>query len=126
VETLETVAHWSELSRLRDEVRAALTGSLGRTIVMCHGSHSYETGASLYFTALAARDEDDPIGQWQRAKKAASEAITGLGTISHHHAVGVDHAPYLGAEIGSLGLDVLRAAKAAVDPSGILNPGKLV
>jgi alkyldihydroxyacetonephosphate synthase len=126
VETLETAAHWSELSRLRDEVRAALTGSLGRTIVMCHVSHSYETGASLYFTALAARDEDDPIGQWQRAKKAASEAITGLGTISHHHAVGVDHAPYLGAEIGSLGLDVLRAAKAAVDPSGILNPGKLV
>jgi alkyldihydroxyacetonephosphate synthase len=126
VETLETAAHWSGLSRLRDEVRAALRSSLRSPIVMCHVSHAYETGASLYFTVLAARDSADPVGQWQRAKKAASEAIIGLGTISHHHGVGVDHVPYLGAEIGSLGLDVLRAAKAAVDPTGILNPGKLV
>ncbi|MEC3979603.1 FAD-binding oxidoreductase [Amycolatopsis sp. H20-H5] len=126
VETLETAAHWSKLSELRDVVRAALTASLGPVIVMCHVSHAYETGASLYFTVLAARDDVDPIGQWRRAKAAASEAITGLGTISHHHAVGVDHAPYLAAEIGSLGVEVLRAAKAAVDPTGILNPGKLI
>jgi alkyldihydroxyacetonephosphate synthase len=126
VETLETAAYWSKLSRLRDEVRAALTDALGSPIVMCHISHAYETGASLYFTVLSARDAVDPVGQWARAKEAACEAITGVGTISHHHAVGVDHAPYLGAEIGSLGLDVLRAAKAAVDPTGILNPGKLL
>jgi alkyldihydroxyacetonephosphate synthase len=93
---------------------------------MCHISHAYETGASLYFTVLTARDEADPVGQWQRAKAAACEAIAGLGTISHHHAVGVDHAPYLSAEIGALGVEVLRAAKSAVDPTGILNPGKLV
>ena len=92
---------------------------------MCHVSHAYETGASLYFTVLTARDLGDPIGQWQRAKAAACEAISGLGTISHHHAVGVDHAPYLEAEIGRIGVDVLRAAKNAVDPTGILNPGKL-
>ncbi|MET8995148.1 FAD-binding oxidoreductase [Amycolatopsis sp. NPDC004169] len=126
VETLETAAYWSNVDELRDDVRAALTASLGRAIVMCHISHAYETGASLYFTVLTARDEADPVGQWQRAKAAACEAIAGLGTISHHHAVGVDHAPYLSAEIGSLGVEVLRAAKSAVDPTGILNPGKLV
>ncbi|MFB9688098.1 FAD-binding oxidoreductase [Amycolatopsis plumensis] len=126
VETLETAAYWSNVDELRDDVRAALTASLGRSIVMCHISHAYETGASLYFTVLTARDETDPVGQWQRAKAAACEAIAGLGTISHHHAVGVDHAPYLSAEIGSLGVEVLRAAKSTVDPTGILNPGKLV
>ncbi|MFI9454657.1 FAD-binding oxidoreductase [Amycolatopsis sp. NPDC052450] len=126
VETLETAAYWAELSDLRDAVRAALTATLGNAIIMCHVSHAYETGASLYFTVLTARDEADPIGQWRRAKAAASEAITGIGTISHHHAVGVDHAPYLAAEIGTLGVEVLRAAKKAVDPTGILNPGKLL
>lgn len=126
VETLETATYWSNVDELRDDVRAALTASLGRAIVMCHISHAYETGASLYFTVLTARDDADPVGQWQRAKAAACEAITGLGTISHHHAVGVDHAPYLSAEIGALGVEVLRAAKSAVDPTGILNPGKLV
>ncbi|RSM63595.1 FAD-binding oxidoreductase [Amycolatopsis sp. WAC 01376] len=126
VETLETAAYWAELSDLRDAVRAALTATLGNAIIMCHVSHAYETGASLYFTVLTARDEADPIGQWQRAKAAASEAITGIGTISHHHAVGVDHAPYLAAEIGTLGVEVLRAAKKAIDPTGILNPGKLL
>jgi alkyldihydroxyacetonephosphate synthase len=126
VETLETATYWSTVDELRDDVRAALTASLGRAIVMCHVSHAYETGASLYFTVLTARDEADPVGQWQRAKAAACEAISGLGTISHHHAVGVDHAPYLAAEIGKLGVEVLRAAKSAVDPTGILNPGKLV
>ncbi|MEU3627162.1 FAD-binding oxidoreductase [Amycolatopsis coloradensis] len=126
VETLETAAYWAELSDLRDAVRAALTATLGRAIIMCHVSHAYETGASLYFTVLTARDEADPIGQWRRAKAAASEAITGIGTITHHHAVGVDHAPYLAGEIGEIGVAVLRAAKKAVDPAGILNPGKLL
>ena len=126
VETLETAGYWSDLDELRDNVRAALTASLGRAIVMCHISHAYETGASLYFTVITARDQADPIGQWRRAKAAACEAIVGLGTISHHHAVGVDHAPYLAAEIGKIGVDVVRAAKSAVDPTGILNPGKLV
>ncbi|MFB9568870.1 FAD-linked oxidase C-terminal domain-containing protein [Saccharopolyspora hordei] len=130
VETLETAAHWSGLSELRSAVRSALVRSLRRDgadpIVMCHVSHAYETGASLYFTVLAARDEQDPLGQWQRAKRAASDAIAGRGTITHHHAVGADHLPWLGAEIGAVGEAVLAAAKRAVDPTGILNPGKLV
>ena len=126
VETLETATHWSKVSDLRAAVREALADALGDCVVMCHISHAYETGASLYFTALAARDAADPIGQWQVAKAAASEAITGLGTISHHHAVGADHAPYLEAEIGGLGLDVLASVKRTLDPTGVLNPGKLL
>jgi alkyldihydroxyacetonephosphate synthase len=126
VETLETATHWSKVSELRAAVREALVDALGDCVVMCHISHAYETGASLYFTALAARDAADPIGQWQVAKAAASEAITGLGTISHHHAVGADHVPYLEAEIGGLGLDVLASVKRTLDPTGVLNPGKLL
>ncbi|RBM10374.1 FAD-binding oxidoreductase [Prauserella sp. PE36] len=128
VETLETAAHWGDLGPLYERVRAALHGALDRPHVLCHVSHAYETGASLYFTVLATRDEADPIGQWERAKRAASEAIAGdvPATITHHHAIGTDHAPYLAAEIGELGVDVLRAAKSALDPTGILNPGKLL
>jgi alkyldihydroxyacetonephosphate synthase len=126
VETLETAAHWSSLSALRDAVRTALADALGRPIIMCHISHAYETGASLYFTVLTPQNAD-PIAQWQRAKAAASAAIAGHhGTITHHHAVGVDHAPYLAGEIGDLGIEVLAAVKHTLDPTGILNPGKLI
>ena len=130
VETLETATHWARLAELRTAVRAALIESLTRPgvtpVVMCHISHAYETGASLYFTVLVPRSTVDQVGQWRAAKEAACAAIGPLGTISHHHAVGVDHAPYLPAEIGALGVDVLRTAKQALDPNGILNPGKLV
>ncbi|MEO6084362.1 MAG: FAD-binding oxidoreductase [Umezawaea sp.] len=126
VETLETATRWSRLTELRESVREALSDALGTAVVMCHLSHAYETGASLYFTVLAPRDADDPVGQWRVAKAAAGEAIAGVGTISHHHAVGVDHVPFLEAEIGGLGVDVLAAVKRALDPAGVLNPGKLV
>jgi alkyldihydroxyacetonephosphate synthase len=130
VETLETAGYWSALDGLREAVREALTTTLTtgstRPIVMCHVSHAYETGASLYFTVLAPRDTDDPVGQWQQAKAAACSAIAGRGTITHHHAVGVDHAPYLATEIGDLGVEVLTAIKRTLDPVGILNPGKLI
>jgi alkyldihydroxyacetonephosphate synthase len=125
VETLETATHWSKLPELYAAVRGALTSALGAPVIMCHISHAYETGASLYFTVLVPRS-DEPVSQWQQAKTAACEAISGLGTITHHHAVGRDHAPYLRAEIGELGVDVLRAVKDRLDPTGILNPGKLV
>jgi alkyldihydroxyacetonephosphate synthase len=130
VETLETAGYWSSLEELRTAVRAALTSALttesARPIVMCHVSHVYETGASLYFTVLVPRSPDDPVGQWRRAKAAACAAIVGRGTISHHHAVGVDHAPYLAGEIGDLGVEVLAAVKGVLDPTGVLNPGKLI
>jgi alkyldihydroxyacetonephosphate synthase len=74
-----------------------------------------------------AAQAGDPIGQWAAAKRAASAAIlAGAGTITHHHAVGLDHRDYLTAEIGELGVTVLRAVKSALDPAGIMNPGKLI
>ncbi|MFS8104358.1 FAD-binding oxidoreductase [Lentzea alba] len=126
VETLETATHWARVSELRDAVRSALTAELGNPVVMCHVSHAYETGASLYFTVLVPRDLADPVGQWERAKVAASEVISSMGTITHHHAVGRDHQPWLEKEIGAVGVEVLRAVKDRLDPTGILNPGKLI
>ena len=108
-------------------VHDALTGSLGdKALVLCHISHVYETGCSLYFT-VAVPEADDPLAQWQAAKVAASDAMTGAGaTITHHHAVGTDHKPWLAREIGSVGVGILRAVKAELDPTGILNPGVLI
>ncbi len=127
VETLETATFWSHRERLHADVRAALTSSLGEgSLVLCHVSHVYETGCSLYFT-VAARQDEDPLAQWAAAKAAASEAILAAGaTITHHHAVGTDHLPWFAREIGEVGVRVLRAVKAELDPAGILNPGVLV
>ncbi len=127
VETLETATFWSNQERLYADVKDALTDSLGAgALVLCHVSHVYETGCSLYFT-VAARQGEDPIGQWQAAKAAASDAIVAAGaTITHHHAVGTDHKPWLAQEIGEVGVRVLRAVKAELDPAGILNPGVLI
>ncbi len=131
VDTLETATAWSALLDLYRGVGGALRQSLTADgtppLVGCHVSHLYPTGASLYFTFLARAQREDPIAQWRAAKGAAGEAIVAAGaTITHHHAVGRDHAPWLGAEIGDLGLGVLRAAKAHLDPTGIMNPGKLM
>jgi alkyldihydroxyacetonephosphate synthase len=127
VETLETAAFWSRLQATYDAVSRALTESLGDpAMVLCHVSHVYETGASLYFT-VAAAEGDDGLGRWAAAKRAAMDAIVAVGaTITHHHAVGTDHQPWLEAEVGPVGLAVLRAVKDALDPEGILNPGVLV
>ncbi len=93
---------------------------------MCHVSHVYPTGASLYFTVVSGQS-GDPVARWRRVKAAASRAITQTGgTITHHHAIGIDHQPWLTAEIGDLGVAVLRAVKHTLDPDGILNPGVLV
>jgi alkyldihydroxyacetonephosphate synthase len=127
VETLETATWWSNREALYAGVKTALEQSLGEgALVLCHISHVYETGCSLYFT-VAAKEDDDPLAQWQKAKAAASDAMVAAGaTITHHHAVGTDHKPWLTAEIGELGGSVLRAVKADLDPTGILNPGVLI
>jgi alkyldihydroxyacetonephosphate synthase len=126
VETLETAAFWSALPRLYDAVRLAVHGALDSPLVMCHVSHVYETGASLYFTVVTAR-RGDPVEQWRRAKEAASAAIVEAGgTISHHHGVGRDHREAYAAELGPVGVEILRAVKARLDPAGILNPGVLI
>ena len=127
VETLETATFWSNMDRLYADVKAALEASLGQpSMVLCHISHVYETGCSLYFT-VAAKESDDPLAQWLAAKAAASDAMIAAGaTITHHHAVGTDHKPWFAQEIGEVGVRVLRAVKAELDPTGILNPGVLI
>ena len=129
-ETLETATTWANLPVLKAAVTESLTTSLADSgtpaLVMCHISHVYPTGASLYFTVVAGQ-RGDVAEQWLSAKVAASDAISRTGgTITHHHAVGADHRPWMAAEIGELGVTVLRAVKQAVDPAGILNPGKLI
>ena len=131
VETLETATTWDRLRELHDAVAAALDGALRERgtppVVMSHVSHVYRAGASLYFTFVARQQEGAELEQWHAAKVAASEAILAHGgTITHHHAVGRDHAPWLPGEVGELGVQLLRAAKATLDPTGVMNPDKLV
>jgi alkyldihydroxyacetonephosphate synthase len=129
-ETLETATNWSNVPALKAAVTEALTTALAESgtpaLVLCHISHVYPTGASLYFTVVAGQ-RGNPIEQWRKAKAAASDAMMRTGaTITHHHAVGADHRPWMRAEVGDLGVAVLRAVKATLDPAGILNPGKLI
>ena len=129
-ETLETATSWSNIPALKQAVTEALTSALTASgtaaLVMCHISHVYPTGASLYFTVVAGQC-GDVAAQWNSAKAAACDAIVAHGgTITHHHAVGADHRPWMTAEIGDLGVKVLRAVKQTIDPAGILNPGKLI
>jgi len=130
VETLETAAFWSSLRGLYERVGAALRESLSAAgtppVILCHISHVYAAGASLYFTVGCAA-APDPVAQWRAAKAAAAEAIVAAGgSITHHHGIGADHAPWLADEVGALGVEVLRAVKAALDPAGIMNPGVLL
>jgi alkyldihydroxyacetonephosphate synthase len=131
VETLETAAQWSKLAALHRSVGEAIAAALRACgtpgLVMCHVSHVYETGASLYFTLIARQREGDELGQWRAVKQAAGAAIVaGGGTITHHHAVGRDHARWMLEEVGDGGVAALRALKSELDPAGIMNPGKLL
>ena len=131
VDTLETAAPWSALAALHAAVREAMT--LGaqkagfRAAVLCHLSHAYRDGASLYFTFLWPQRRGDEIEQWRAMKDAASEAILANdGTITHHHGIGAMHAPYLEREVGTQGVAALAAVGRALDPHGVLNPGILL
>ena len=109
VETVETATFWSNLPRLYEAVRKAVSESLETSLVLCHISHVYPAGASLYFTVAAAQGED-PVGRWRRAKAGISDAIIEAGgTISHHHGVGVDHRAAYAREIGPVGVRIMRA-----------------
>jgi alkyldihydroxyacetonephosphate synthase len=131
VDTLETAHSYTRIGELYEAVggaiRSAIESSGGGAVVMCHVSHVYRDGASLYFTFLGAARHGSELEQWRAIKSAACEAIVRTGgTITHHHAVGRDHAPYLPAEVGSLGIGVLAAVKEELDPAGVMNPGKLI
>ena len=106
------------MSRIVNE--APTTSPSCSTMRSCHGCVPGRR------TVVAAQSED-PRGQWRATKDAASRAIVdGGGTITHHHAVGSDHLPYLADEIGDVGVAILRGIKTAIDPAGIMNPGTLV
>ena len=95
--------------------------------VTCRFTHVYPDGPAPYFTVLAPARRGAELEQWDEIKAAASDAvIAGGGTITHHHAVGRDHRPWYDRQRPDRFADALRAAKAALDPAAILNPGVLM
>ena len=132
-DTLETATDWSRVPSLLADLEAAIGGALAdrdeRVHVMTHLSHQYPSGSSLYLTFLfrLGAGPDETLDRWRAIKRAASETIVTRGaTISHHHGVGTDHAPYLAAEKGPLGMAALEAVVRTFDPEGIMNPGVLL
>jgi alkyldihydroxyacetonephosphate synthase len=127
-ETFETAITWDRLSNLvdgvRERVRAALPGEAALTYRL---THVYPDGAAPYFTVLTPARRGAELEQWGELKEAASEAIVAAaGTITHHHAVGRDHRPWYDRQRPDQFAAALRAAKSALDPAGILNPGVLM
>ncbi len=133
VDTLETAATWDAIPALAAALTPALRHGLEsegeRVHAFSHLSHLYPSGSSLYVTYLfrIAVDPDETLDRWRRLKRIGSETIVAHGgTISHQHGVGVDHAPYLAAEKGPLGMTTLADAIARFDPDGILHRGVLL
>jgi alkyldihydroxyacetonephosphate synthase len=136
VDTLETATTWSNLQRLYETMVTAMKGTIATTgggpgYVLTHISHAYPSGASLYSTFLGRQVPDpDPLvrqAQWRAVKQATTEAILAAGgTLTHHHGIGRDHAPWLKEEVGRVGLRALRTLKQTFDPIGIMNPGILL
>jgi alkyldihydroxyacetonephosphate synthase len=128
----ETSAPWSELQTVYDNVMAAGHGAFHRLGVpgylMCHLSHSYHAGACLYFTfALNPPDDRDALEDYGVVKRAIQQAFVDSGaTLSHHHAVGTEHAQWLEEDISTPGVAMLRALFEGFDPGANLNPGKIV
>jgi alkyldihydroxyacetonephosphate synthase len=126
----ETAAPWSRLPGVYDAAMAAAHGAfdeLGvRGYIMCHLSHSYHAGACLYFTFAFKPATDDALREYDVVKSAIQQAFIDSGaTLSHHHAVGTEHAQWLEADISAPGVAMLRALFTGVDPGGNLNPGKI-
>ncbi|HEY9856731.1 MAG TPA: FAD-binding oxidoreductase [Stenomitos sp.] len=130
VDTLETATEWANLPALYQAVdralREAIAGSGVAPFVMCHVSHAYHDGASLYFTFAGRQLPGRELEQWADAKRVATDCLVrNGGALSHHHAIGLDHAPWMREYVGSIGIDALAALKDAFDPTGYMNPGKL-
>ena len=128
----ETAMPWSQLTPVYDAVTAAAHGAFAQLAVqgylMCHLSHSYHAGACLYFTfAFRPAPESDMICAYDVVKSAIQQAFVDNGaTLSHHHAVGTEHAPWLEQDISAPGVAMLEALFDGTDPGRHLNPGKIV
>lgn len=133
LDTLETALPWADVTATAEVIKASLRNGLAengeRVLAFAHISSVYNTGASLYVTFLFRRatDPQETLRRWQSLKQVASQEIVKRGgTISHQHGVGLDHAPYLMAEKGIVGVQMLEAVRAKLDPDGLLNPGKML
>lgn len=133
IDTLETATTWNNLDAVYKGVKEALKkGVLGFNhstppLVLCHISHSYTDGASLYFTFMARQVAGAEAEQWQAVKVSAMDAILSLGAaVSHHHGIGRDHAHWAQLQHGKLFTEAFVAVKKTFDPEGILNPGKFL
>jgi alkyldihydroxyacetonephosphate synthase len=133
VDTLETATDWTTLPGLAATLGRTLRHGLDevgeRVHAFSHLSHVYPTGSSLYTTYVfrLGADPDETLDRWRRLKREASEVITAHGaTITHQHGVGTDHAPYLAAEKGPLGMAALDAVIRRLDPDGLMSPGVLM
>jgi alkyldihydroxyacetonephosphate synthase len=133
VDTMETCLNWPQVTAymraVEQAARDAFKADEARVHAYTHLSHVYRQGCSVYSTFVwrASGDADRELMRWTRFKRAVSETIVKHGgTISHQHGVGADHAPYLPAEKGAAGMDLLRAMAREFDPDGLLNPGKLL
>ncbi len=128
----ETSAPWSALPALYDTVSSAAHGAFDRLgargYLMCHLSHSYHAGACLYFTfALNPSGRRDPLEEYGEVKTVIQQAFVDSGaTLSHHHAVGTEHAQWLEQDISAPGVAMVRALFEGTDPGANLNPGKIV
>ena len=97
--------------------------------MLCHVSHPYRDGTSLYFTFFfrCPTDVAHAVARWATLKRTATAAIVANGgTLSHHHGIGSWHAPWFDKEVGEAGVRVLAASAAALDPTGVLNPHVLL
>lgn len=133
LDTLETALPWSRVTAAVEDIQQSLQHALDETgeraLVFTHLSHMYTDGASLYVTYLFRQGgtPEETLRRWHLMKDTASQKIVQHGgTISHQHGVGTDHAPYLAAEKGELGMQALRSAFQFFDPEGLMNPGKLI
>jgi len=132
-ETFETAITWDRFEEFVATVRRTAERAVaevcgdGPAHVTCRLTHAYPDGAAPYFTVLAPAHRGSELEQWDQIKSAVSDAIEAAGgTITHHHAVGRDHRPWYDRQRPEPFAAALRAAKATVDPAGILNPGVLV
>ncbi|MBF6221610.1 FAD-binding oxidoreductase [Nocardia abscessus] len=131
VETFETACTWDRFEALRAAVQEATTAafrSAGVTgVLTCRFTHVYPDGPAPYFGIYAAGRWGRTVEQWDEIKTVVSEALhVGGATITHHHAVGRDHRPWYDRQRPDPFATALRAAKSALDPAGILNPGVLI
>ena len=130
-ETFETAITWDRFAEFHAGVMAAAEEVIRRVCgagtVTCRFTHVYPDGPAPYYTVLAPARPDGQLAQWAEIKAAASDVLLGLGgTITHHHAIGRDHRPWYDRQRPEGFARALTAAKAALDPKGILNPGVLI